>query len=270
MIQLLKREIEYGSRADTFRLWGLSDLHIGSRATKEAELKATVEKIDQDERAYWVGLGDYAEFINITDKRFDPAELPPWVPAQKLGNFADVQRERVVSILKPIAKKCLGIGSGNHERAIYERYARDIGAAIAADLGVDDLGDCGAFIRLTFRRREPGGDRYGSVTTIDVAAHHGYCAGRKPGALANALLESLSVYQADIVMIGHAHRRLYVASTSYAPGQKQVYTRKRIAVCCGTFLDGAAYGQRKMLAPSEIGAVCIEITPDKRGLEVRL
>jgi hypothetical protein len=47
-------------------------------------------------------------------------------------------------------------------------------------------------------------------------------------------------------------------------------TRRRVAICGGCFLDGAGYAIRAGYEPAEIGAVCVELTPALRGLEVRL
>jgi hypothetical protein len=73
-----------------------------------------------------VGLGDYCEWINVQDKRFDVATLAPWIEIGDLIDLAQVQRDRFLSIIKPIAGKCLAMCSGNHEGTIHRKTERDI------------------------------------------------------------------------------------------------------------------------------------------------
>ena len=63
------------SRSDTFTLVPIGDVHIGNAACDEARLRRVVDRIAADEWSYWVGLGDYCDFINMQDKRFSPDSL---------------------------------------------------------------------------------------------------------------------------------------------------------------------------------------------------
>jgi len=66
----LRREWSDVKRGDRFSIIPLADIHIGNAATDEKLLASTVQRIKDDDAAYWVGLGDYCEFINRSDKRF--------------------------------------------------------------------------------------------------------------------------------------------------------------------------------------------------------
>ena len=269
MIPLVERRIEYASRGDTFRLWYVTDTHLGNRAVNETALYRTIQEIAADPSALWVAGGDKIECINISDKRFDPHEIVSWLALADLSNLAQCQAKRYLKITKPIWDKCLGSLDGNHERKIRTKYHYDVGGYIAAEMGVPYLGEAGAWLRLRFSRRLETGTR-ATTTTYHVVAHHGWGGGRHPGSAANALRDALATFNADIVMLGHRHLRLRVALAHYVGSGKRVITRTRVGLFGGTFLDGAEYAQRAGYTPSEIGAVCVELTPDKHGIEVRL
>ena len=72
MATVLHRVIEYTSRGDVYRIVPLGDIHLGNAACDEALLQKTIEYIARTDRMYWIGMGDYSEFINIHDPRWDP------------------------------------------------------------------------------------------------------------------------------------------------------------------------------------------------------
>ena len=264
MLQLRTHQIDYDSRADTFHLWHITDCHLGSRACDEAALRRDIARVAEDDYALWAFGGDWAEFINPTDRRFDPTEVADWITVADLADIAKVQCDHTVELLRPIAAKCLGAIGGNHDLYIARTHHRDPHGYICGELDIPNLGYDGAFINLRFKRSG------GSIRSYRIALLHGWGAGRQPGGKINKLRDALAAYDADVVLLGHLHVRYRLASMSYSCTKNRIVTKKRIAVLGGTYLDGAGYAVRAGCPPAELGGVRISITPDKDRIECTL
>lgn len=87
-------------------LYGIGDIHIGSREFDENVLKRKMEIIRNDPNGYFVICGDCMDFgipnakTNVMEQTMQPFE----------------QKEYLFEILKPYIHKCLAIVPGNHER----------------------------------------------------------------------------------------------------------------------------------------------------------
>lgn len=98
---------------DCVRVYGIGDIHIGSKEFDENVLKRKMEIIRNDPNAYFVICGDCMDFgipnakTNVMEQTMQPME----------------QKEFLFDILKPYIHKCLAIVPGNHER----RAVRSVG-----------------------------------------------------------------------------------------------------------------------------------------------
>jgi hypothetical protein len=266
-LPLLTRITDLSGPEERFRLWKITDTHLGNRATAETALDTAVREIAADDHAYWIAGGDKGEYINHTDRRFDPKELASWIEIEDLGNLAKRQADRFLEITRPIWSQCLFSEDGNHEDKIYSGYHFDVGAVTAAAMGVPHCRS-GAWLRWTFRRSYTKSRKV--ETVINVVSLHGWGGGRTKGSLANMLMQALAAFGADLVLIGHRHARMRVASLSYVATQTDITTRMRVAACCGGFLNGARYAIEKGYEPAEIGPVYASITPGIHKIEVTL
>ena len=264
MLTLRNHVINYESRSDTFHLWHLTDFHLGSIACDEKALKATIAQIADDPFAIWTGGGDFCEFINPTDRRFDPIEVADWITVADLADIALAQCNHTIGLLKPIADKCLGSIMGNHDEYITRTHYRNPHSYICGALGIPDLGGDGAFINLRFKRAG------GSIRSYRIALLHGWGGGRQPGGKMNKLRDALAAYDADIILLGHLHVRYRLAAMTYSCTKHRIVTKKRLAVIGGAYLDGAGYAVRAGYPPAELGGVMISITPDKNIIECLL
>lgn len=266
-LPLLARTDKLAALDERFRLWYVTDTHLGNRATDETALYNTVRAIAADDHAFWVAGGDKGEYINASDKRFDPADCASWMQVADLGNLAKCQADRYLEITRPIWSQCLFSLDGNHEEQIYRRYYYDVGATIAGAMGVPHFRD-GAWLRWTFARDFGKGRSLSHP--FDIVALHGWGGGRSVGGKANTLRNALVAYNADLILLGHTHCRQRLAAVAYTATRTDVLTRRRVALFGGSFLDGAGYAIRQGYEPAEIGAVCAEIMPAMRNIEVRL
>ena len=123
-MNILRREWFDVSRADTFRIVPLGDVHLGNAACDEKLFKAAIDSIAADDNAYWIGMGDYADWINRKDPRHRESRLAPWLHGR--DDLAMHQRQRVVETFQPIRDKCLALVKGNHEDTILKHSEVDV------------------------------------------------------------------------------------------------------------------------------------------------
>jgi hypothetical protein len=256
-MKILRREWTGCGRADEWRLYPLGDVHLGNAAADEGMFRSVVQAIANDDRALWVGLGDYADFINRSDPRFAPESLPRWVKMSHLADLAGAQRDRFLDIIEPIAGKCLGLVEGNHERSITKYYERNIYLEIAA--GVKQragwsqdkplaFGYSGWLI-LTFHRTQTKG----AVTTIKINLHHGFVGGKLAGAKALNMQRWLWTHEADLVIFGHSHNTAMQAEAVESVRGNSIVHTSRKGMYAGTFMDGAArYAEERGYFPLPI------------------
>lgn len=272
-MKVLRRDWFDVARGDTWRLYPLGDIHLGAAACDERLLKAAIERIKADERAYWVGLGDYCDFINVSDPRFSSESLADWVKVSHLGDLAGAQTKRLLELFEPIAGKCLGLIEGNHERAVFKHYERSIysdivtGIKLMGDFPAEHqlaLGYCGwlifGFYRAPTRHRG---------TVLKANLHHGFVGGRLAGAKALNMQRWLWNHEADLVIFGHSHNTgVQVEAVEKVRGSRVTYDH-RIGCYAGTFLGmngrgKTTYSQEKGYFPLPVTQPHIILRPGSK------
>jgi hypothetical protein len=197
------------SRASTFTLYPLGDVHIGALNCAEKQFRRVVRMIRDDDNAFWFGGGDVLDSVILQDqKRFDPAVLPSWMLTgradkvrDRLADMVAAERDRFVSIVEPIKDKCVGLMEGNHEYSIMKHHNRNLMNELCDALDTVNLTDC-CFVRFKFEREKPG---FNDSITVRMFATHGCGGGRTPGAEPNNLHRLASDKVCELVLRGHSH-----------------------------------------------------------------
>ena len=136
-------------------------------------------------------MGDYAECVTKTDKRFQLGSLAPWV---KQNDIVESQRKWLNELFAPIKGRCLGLLTGNHEETIHEDYQDDITRHLCEDLGVPYAGYA-AFINVTFSR-DGGHNRL-----YQIHAWHGAGSAQTEGARLMRLMRLVTDFNATSFLI---------------------------------------------------------------------
>ncbi len=250
------------SRSNWFCLVPIGDLHAGIKNFAENDLKQVIEWIRKTPNAYWIGMGDYAEFINYSDKRFDPYNISDWC-LDSLDKLAQTQANYICKLFMPIKDRCIGLIEGNHEETIRLKYHTSIVDAMAHSLKTVNLTDC-TWIRLKFAR-----DSNASTRNVIVFAAHGSSAAIKLGGKINKITDIGNFFEADIYLMGHVHDR----SSAYRPrlyittkGTPRIYDRNKLFILTGTFFKTyqehtRSYGAKKLYPPTPLGVEKIRIEP---------
>jgi len=271
-----KTYISYGSKNDIIKMWGLGDMHLGNRATEKDRLARDIERIRSDPYSFWVGIGDYADFIHIGDRRFDAECLDPEiVSAADLGKLGRVLAESVAKWLAPIADKCIGLCMGNHEVSyMRDKDQQDLHAWLCTELGVKNL-RYSALGWLIFARTKvrhpvlsyqcPG---QASFRSIMMMVHHGAGSAATKSGRAGRMEKFQNLSTADIVFVGHNHdsSEMSCPQLSLSADGSKIVERARRVVMCGSYLRTYAsgmtgYGEVRAYSPSTLGARYVEICP---------
>lgn len=261
-----------------FYITPLGDIHLINKNTDEEKLARAVDSIKGDPNHYWIDMGDRGEWINVRDPRFDPEELAEWVKMSDLKDLANVQLNRYLGIMSPVADRCLAMVRGNHEDMIQRFTERDVHSAAvdgikrAAGFGeTKRLSlDYTGWLLLRFYRSDKG-ERH-SVSTVKINVHHGWVGGRKEGGKANALEERIREYDADVCLLGHSHSlQTMVLSVEEIDRRGNIVFRTRYGAQVGTYLGQPRYGKSRGFKPKATGTVGIIIRPclmDERRIQI--
>lgn len=244
----------------SFKLYALGDFHVGSAGFDEDRLRKDVQVIRDDKSAYWVGVGDYADSIVIQDaKRFDHKSIDErFTPF--LDDMPQQQCKLIIEILKPIAHKCWGIVSGNHEDKIRKFHSFDMMEYIANGLCVENLMDVAVImLKVEFS----GGKR--RLYKIYVA--HGTMVGNSVKTKMRKIMSDIS---ADIFLFGHGHQRVHEPRVSLDVVKKDIKwdfkDKQQVSVMTGSYLKlyvqgKRGYGERAAFSPNKMGCVFVEVFP---------
>lgn len=269
-MQIVEKEIPF-TGTGSFKIWALGDFHVGSAGFDEEKLRKDVQAIRDDKSAYWVGVGDYADSIVVQDaKRFDHKSIDErFIPF--LDDMPQQQCRLIVEILKPIAHKCFGVCSGNHEDAIRKKHSFDMMEYISKGLNVVNLIDVAVIMLRVQRKTSDGGRGNSRIYKIYVA--HGTMVGNSVKIKMRKIMSDIS---ADVFLFGHGHQRVHEPRVSLDIIRKDnewdFKDKQQVGIMTGSYLklyvqNKRGYGERAAFSPNKMGAVYVEIFP--RASEIK-
>jgi len=265
-MEVNKISIKFKGKSDWFYVVPIGDIHLGNACCDIEKLQEMVEWVKKNKNVYWIGMGDYVDCINYSDKRFDPNTIDKKYMAN-LSNCVSMQIEDIIAILAPIADKCIGLHRGNHEETIRLRYQYDVMYKMWEAFKKPLLKDS-AMTRLCFD------DGKGHRSAFEIFSTHGSCGGRKGGAKINRLEDMITFADADVYLMGHNHiKATETKSTLYLDHQMNLKVKKRILAVTGCFLHGykegiTSYIEKWGFPPTDIGVVKLMFNPRKHDVHI--
>ena len=269
-MRVVTRRFRVRSRSARIEIVPIGDIHLGSIACDEERLRAVIDYVRQTDDCYWIGMGDYCDFINRSDPRFDPQILARWITIEDLSDLAGAQVRQFRKLFSSIARKCLCLVEGNHEEKITKVYERpifyELVSAIRQDGGFDEETPLGigytGWLRLRFKRPN------GGTKTIDISLHHGAGGGQLAGGKVNRLQRWLWTHDCDLALFGHCHNLdTTPVAVERLDENGNLVTKVRKGAYCGTFLKTTnpqgpvTYSERKQYLPMPTGNPHIVIQP---------
>ncbi len=278
-MHLTKVEIEVDSLSDPRRLWPIADIHLMTRGCHEDLLMENVKRIQEDDSANWLGLGDMADLISYQDvRRFDPEMIRESDFKAVLVAAGTNAVKRLDATLWPIAHKCIGLGEGNHEDKFERRFEQHVIRSLldrwndrlerdGSAWRVPFLGYC-AFLDLTFRRKRKS-------VKFRICTHHGAGYAQTKGGKLNRLVRFMQYFEADLYLMGHVHTVTddSVVQITADEACEHLTHKSRTGAICGTYLrtyvEGAGgYGERAMFEPAVLGTPIVTILPETREIGI--
>ncbi len=275
-MELISRTFIATSNKDRFRFYFVGDAHYGTVAFDEDLFKRTVQHIKHDANGYVILMGDMAECINYSDKRFDPRTIPIDCRAH-MDDLSRYQVEKVTEFLSPIADKILVILDGNHEDKLRKSdNPVDFNWRLRDNL--KDLGGspvCGgdiAVLRAQFKRIAGANKNKPRSQQFIFLVSHGFGAGRTKGAKINRVQEMVNIIpEADIYCLGHHHDKVLdrVSCFELSVGTRDnlhLIERRKLLGITGSFYrtyekGQSNYASKRLYRPADLGCIYAEIKP---------
>lgn len=281
-MNLITHKIDYHSRNDEYRLYHLTDLHIGARSCDEKLLRQHIRQIIDDPQAIVTLGGDSVDAIaRKHDKRARESTLAKWCWGRDDVLEAQIEYLCGEFLLPELCQKIVAVTGGNHEDApdmhqgagVYRQIVKHVAQAKGVPYQQLALGYNG-FVQLRFRRVASTG-RAGSGWNLTLYISHGYGGGKLAGGHALELERMLGRFEADIVLMGHRHTEAYVPLISSRVVGNRIVQTKRLGLLVTGYSGGAAelekdelplmtYDSVKGYYPTTRGCTPILIDPNER------
>jgi hypothetical protein len=270
-MRVIDRHIDYSSRRDVFKIIIMSCLHVGNYHCREDAIRKVVKEIAAEDKTYFIGLGDMADYIALADvKRREFTDMAEWLFTDRGEGLADIGRaEKIVleSYFKGLGPKCLALCEGNHEEAIRKHCECNAYAAqveMLADGSNTHALDHRGILRLRFTRLG------GSTWFYNIMCSHGSGSGESEGALNNRLKAMIDQFEdIDLHAIAHWHRPAQVWNKRFRPGTTQDEKTTINAVAVPSLVADMRYAENRDKRPLPMGWWEMFIVPDKQKVELQ-
>ena len=271
-----RRYIYHSSAKDVIKIYSLADIHYGNRGAHMELFLKDVQKIRDDPYAFWVGGGDYADYIGVGDKRFDARVLSSDLIIEDLGQLGFVLTSNIKKYFEPIKHKCLGLLFGNHEDKYQKTNQQmQLHQWLCTELGVRNLGYCALFDVVIGQSKAKGAvlepkprhkNKVSNVMSYRIFCHHGAGGAQTAGGKINRLVGFMNAFEADIYMSAHSHDAIAkrIASIHANASCTEITNHDKVGFVTGSYLRTytqgvTGYGEVKGYAPVPLGALCVEI-----------
>lgn len=255
-------DVEVEKTGDTVPLVVFGDVHYGAPLHAAKVFKEFCDKWRNHPTAIFLGMGDYMDFASTSERdRILARNGLHESTVAALDKLATQQESEFTKQISFMRGRTVGLLEGNHEWEHQDGTTTT--KRLAKALGCPWLGVC-TLSRLHF-----------SLSTvkscIDIFAHHGRGAASTLGGSLNAVERMATVATADIYLMGHDHKRLAGPRPNLRRNRKgNMEQARRIFGRTGSFLKAYEEGESSyvvdfMGAPSDLGALVINITPTRKG-----
>lgn len=228
-----------GAEFDEIEIIVLADLHIGDRQADVRLIQSLIDSVRDTPNRFCILAGDLLQNATIGSKSD--------VYTQKMSPYE--QLAYAVTLLKPIADKCLACVPGNHEERTSRSSGISLTATICAELGIAECyRDTSALLFVKF-----GKDGHGGPLCYSVYINHGRGGGRRVGGKMNALQDYGNIIDTDIYVVGHTHLPAMFKDSAFrvAPSKGQATLRERLFVNTSSALRyPGGYGERQGYQPN--------------------
>jgi predicted phosphodiesterase len=234
-------------------LYVLADLHIGDPQSDYAECCKRVDQVKNDERGLCIINGDIMN-VALRNSVGD-------IYGEQLSPMK--QLDAMVTLLKPIKDKVIGVTTGNHEARVYHEDGIDMMRLAYRELGIEDkYAPEGVLIFLRFGKPLEHGKQADSKQWYSIYATHGNGGGRKEGSKIIRLAELAAIVDADVYIHSHSHLPIITKEAYFrvSAAQSSAKVVDKLFVNTGAAMDYGGYVQEKTMKPASKATPVITMT----------
>ena len=257
--------IPFKKYGDTIKLVPFGDVHRYAPLHAEKIWHKFIDRYKDDHSAYFIGLGDYLDELSTSERKTYLNSDYHDSTQQVHSKFYIERAMNLAREIKFMKGRCIGLHEGNHYVKLSDGSSTT--NTICRELDTNHLG-VKSFIEIILKR-----DQY-HAHRIVVCCHHGESGGRRASTSVSKLENMAHTHDADIILMGHDHRKNHVEMTEIGisnaqHGKSQVTERTKYCARTGGFLKGyvdkqLSYIVDANLPPNSLGNVEFHITPKVR------
>lgn len=255
---------------ETKRLLLLSDLHWDSAHCRLDLLKPVLNDALKDNTPVFI----FGDLFDAMQGKWDPRSSQDTLrPEHRGSNYLDLLVDTAVEWFEPYKDILALVSYGNHETAIQKRHEVDliqrfVGALRSMKSKVL-VGSYWGFILMAIFNRATS--ERGADTLKRINYHHGYGGG---GEVTRGLIDanrSRGMYDADVYVSGHIHRRNYDENMMTRVTSKgKVYTNQQIFLRCSCWKEeNSGYHVEKGRAARPLGGWWLQYEQSRTRAEDR-
>ncbi len=241
--------------------------HLGHGSANEDAIRAMIKYIKSEPNRRLILMGDITDGIGLTDKRYNPLEVAPWLSVQDMSNRIVLEVERAIDFIQPIRDQVDAVVLGNHCAKPRRTIHVDIHRMLTNGIGAPSLGMIG-FMRYVFSGRDRGESR-----PVSLYLEHGSGGAGTVGVVLNKMVQRAKDFPGtDIVGGAHHHRSGAVTADTvrYDPETGTMSNRSTLCVTAPSFMDyhfpgRESYAEQMNMSPHSIGPGKIVVRPWENG-----
>lgn len=257
--------IHYTHEGKPIYILPFGDVHRSSPLCHREKWTEWLKWAKTKKDAYFLGMGDYDDLGSSSERKILSNPDLHESTTETLDHLYLRHTTDFVKDIEFMRGRLIGLMEGNHYGNLTSGMTTT--QKMADMLGCSYLG-VSTFIRLTLKQQHK---RSNHSSSVDIWAHHGKGASRLAGGSLNTVEHMVGAAEADIYLMGHDHKksvayatRLYLGDSNR--GSTHLRERKILLARTGSFLRGyvpgkVSYVADRMLNPSNLGTVKIELTP---------
>lgn len=265
-MEVFEKTIDVKSRTAPIHIDFMGDIHIGSKNASVEKFEEALEN-NRKKGAYLVIMGDVADAITPSDKRYDREDVSAvefvyngvkWDMGSLDGALAFIEKS-----LEPVAKdgRLLGIHYGNHCGKVYIQTTCNITKGMAARLKTTFMGYM-AMWKLNLRYKKK------IIKTLNMFTWHGGGGATTPSGVVGVHERLRKSFAADLYVTGHYHQLITFSRLRLESDGEKTVGRFAWHGCSGSFLRSyipgvGGYAEKCAYDPLSVGFLRATIVPEK-------
>lgn len=267
--KVITKTIKLKSFSDVLSLVPFGDIHRDTESCDSDRWKYFLKKTRESKNSntYYIGMGDYHDFASTSEKKALTEGKIHDTTRQKFDEMAERENRAFALEIKHMRGKLLGFVHGNHSWNFLN--GKNSTEDLAERMQTDYLGWI-CYYHLVI-------DIQGKYVCIDLVLCHGKAGGKLAGSSVNQVEDLKRLFPlADIYIMGHDHNRGAWPTTvlHWSASRGKIQQKRQFLCRSGTFKkgyaeDSAGYEIERLLRPSDLGAIRLDISIHRGGTEKR-